>query len=909
MTDVEPRPAETGLDWAYAPAPESRAIVSLEERYGLYVGGEMVEPRSGEWFTTISPADEEPLAEVAQAGPEDVDAAVSAARDGFATWSELRPAERAKYLFRIARILQERSRELAVAESLDGGKPIKESRDVDLPLAAAHFFYHAGWADKLEYAFANRRPRPLGVAAQIIPWNFPLLMLAWKVAPALACGNSVVLKPAETTPLTALIFADVCRQAELPAGAVNIITGDGSTGAELVKHTGIDKVAFTGSTEVGKAIQRELAGRGVPHTLELGGKAANIVFDDCALDQAVEGIVNGIYFNQGHVCCAGSRLLVQESILEPLIGKLRARLATLRLGDPLDKNTDIGAINSRAQLDRIQELVASGEAEGAELFQPACELPERGFWFPPTVFTNVAQSFRIAQEEIFGPVLSVMTFRTPSEAVEKANNTAYGLSAGVWTREGLAHPLDDGAPPGRRRLGQHVQPVRPGVAVRRLQGVGLRPRGRPARPRGVHEVRRMSRLPVKKTYKLYIGGAFPRSESGRTFAVDGHNVALASRKDARDAVRAARAAFARWSGATAYNRGQVLYRLAEMMEARGGDLAAVCSGRDEVERSIDRVVWYAGWADKLAQALGGANAVAGPYFNFTVPEPTGVVATLAPDEPALEGLVSRVMPALVSGNVVVAVASEPGSLAAIELAEAAATSDMPGGALNILTGRKEELGPILAGHADVNAIDLTGANGDVAELERLAAGQRQADRARDACRREPVGDRAAGRDEDRLAPGRRLIQRGRGASTPSTTPNTRCPPISWTIVPRSVRRLGHAPDLASGCTRSATAMPGHRIAFSACAASTARPMPKPPSRLNATPKAAPLATWTARPEPFVAAVRRDEARDQPQLAMRPPGESADHRLGGDPCRRGDRPGGGCLKVTAHSANRRGAVLV
>ncbi|MGH3074394.1 MAG: aldehyde dehydrogenase family protein, partial [Gaiellales bacterium] len=436
MTDVEPRSGETGLDWAYAPAPESRAIVSLEERYGLYVGGEMVEPRSGEWFTTISPADEEPLAEVAQAGAEDVDAAVSAARDGFATWSELRPAERAKYLFRIARILQERSRELAVAESLDGGKPIKESRDVDLPLAAAHFFYHAGWADKLEYAFANRRPQPLGVAAQIIPWNFPLLMLAWKVAPALACGNSVVLKPAETTPLTALIFADVCRQAELPAGAVNIITGDGSTGAELVRHTGIDKVAFTGSTEVGKAIQRELAGRDVPHTLELGGKAANIVFDDCALDQAVEGIVNGIYFNQGHVCCAGSRLLVQESILEPLIGKLRARLATLRLGDPLDKNTDIGAINSRAQLDRIQELVASGEAEGAELFQPACELPERGFWFPPTVFTNVAQSFRIAQEEIFGPVLSVMTFRTPAEAVEKANNTAYGLSAGVWTEKG-----------------------------------------------------------------------------------------------------------------------------------------------------------------------------------------------------------------------------------------------------------------------------------------------------------------------------------------------------------------------------------------------------------------------------------------------------------------------------------------
>jgi aldehyde dehydrogenase (NAD+) len=435
MTDLEPR-TDGGLEWTYAPAPESRAIVSFEERYGLYVGGETVEPRSGEWFTSISPATEEPLAEVAQAGAEDVDLAVGAARAGFEIWSELRSSERAKYLFRIARILQERSRELAVAESLDGGKPIKESRDVDLPLAAAHFFYHAGWADKLEYAFPNRRPRPLGVAAQIIPWNFPLLMLAWKVAPALACGNSVVLKPAETTPLTALLFADVCRQAELPAGAVNIVTGDGSTGAELVRHTGIDKVAFTGSTEVGKAIQRELAGRGVPHTLELGGKAANIVFEDCALDQAVEGIVNGIYFNQGHVCCAGSRLLVQESIAEPLLGKLRNRLATLRLGDPLDKNTDIGAINSKAQLDRITELVESGEAEGAELYQPACELPERGYWFRPTVFTNVAQSFRIAQEEIFGPVLSVMTFRTPAEAVEKANNTAYGLSAGVWTEKG-----------------------------------------------------------------------------------------------------------------------------------------------------------------------------------------------------------------------------------------------------------------------------------------------------------------------------------------------------------------------------------------------------------------------------------------------------------------------------------------
>jgi aldehyde dehydrogenase (NAD+) len=427
-------PAPAG--WEYAPAPESREIVALERRYGLFIGGKEVAPRSRSWFTTVSPASEEPLAEVAQGGAKDVALAVAAARDAFRTWSRRKPAERAKVLFRIARILQERARELAVAESLDGGKPIKESRDVDLPLAAAHFFYYAGWADKLEYAFPGRRPRPLGVAAQIVPWNFPLLMLAWKVAPALACGNTVVLKPAETTPLTALLFGDVCRQAEVPPGVVNIVTGDGSTGAHLVRARDIDKVAFTGSTEVGKAIQRELAGRDIPLTLELGGKAANIVFDDAALDQAVEGIVNGIYFNQGHVCCAGSRLLVQESIHDPLVRKLKRRMATLRVGDPLDKNTDVGAINSGAQLERIAELVQSGIDEGAEVYQPPCRLPEKGWWFAPTVFTNVAQSHRIAREEIFGPVLSVLTFRTPDEAVEKANNTMYGLSAGVWTEKG-----------------------------------------------------------------------------------------------------------------------------------------------------------------------------------------------------------------------------------------------------------------------------------------------------------------------------------------------------------------------------------------------------------------------------------------------------------------------------------------
>ncbi len=439
MAQVEKRAGSlpATFEWEYAPAPEARDIVQIRERYGLFVGGEEVEPKTDQWFASVSPSTEETLFEVAQAGEADVALAVDAARDAFDNgWSALAPSERAKYLFRLARLIQERSRELAVAESLDGGKPIRESRDVDIPLAAAHFFYYAGWADKLEYAYPGRNPRPLGVAAQIIPWNFPLLMLAWKIAPALACGNTVVLKPAETTPLTAMLFADICRQAELPPGVVNLVTGDGATGAYLVQNEGIDKLAFTGSTEVGKLIMRELAGRDVKMTLELGGKAANIVFDDAALDQAVEGIVNGIYFNQGHVCCAGSRLLVQESIYEPLLEKLKRRLSTLRVGDPLDKNTDVGAINSKAQLDKISELVASGEAEGAEIYQPECRLPERGYWFVPTLFTNVAQSYRIAQEEIFGPVLSVLTFRTPEEAVEKANNTPYGLSAGVWTEKG-----------------------------------------------------------------------------------------------------------------------------------------------------------------------------------------------------------------------------------------------------------------------------------------------------------------------------------------------------------------------------------------------------------------------------------------------------------------------------------------
>ncbi len=425
------------MAFEYAPAPESRAVVDIKPSYGLFIDGEFGEPRDGGMFKTINPATEEVLAEIATAGPSDVDRAVAAARVAYEkVWGPMPGAIRAKYLYRLARIIAERARELAVLESIDNGKPIRESRDVDIPLVSAHFFYYAGWADKLGHAGFGADPRPLGVAAQVIPWNFPLLMLAWKIAPALACGNTVVLKPAETTPLTALLFAEICQQADLPPGVVNIVTGAGETGRTLVEHPGVDKVAFTGSTEVGRAIAKSVAGTPKRLTLELGGKAANIVFDDAPIDQAVEGIVNGIFFNQGHVCCAGSRLLVQESIADELLESLKRRMTQLRIGDPLDKNTDVGAINSAAQLARIRELSDAGEAEGADAWAAPCDLPEHGYWFRPTIFTGVSQAHRIAREEIFGPVLSVLTFRTPAEAIEKANNTPYGLSAGIWTEKG-----------------------------------------------------------------------------------------------------------------------------------------------------------------------------------------------------------------------------------------------------------------------------------------------------------------------------------------------------------------------------------------------------------------------------------------------------------------------------------------
>ena len=423
--------------WEYDPAPESTDHISVRKRYGLFINGEFVAPEKGRYFDTINPANEEKLSRVADASEADVDKAVRAAREAYrTTWGRLKPAERGKYIYRIARIMQERSREFSVIESLDGGKPIRESRDVDIPLAAAHFFYYAGWADKLEYAFPGRSAKPLGVAGQIIPWNFPLLMAAWKIAPALACGNTVVLKPAETTPLTALKLAEVIAEAGLPPGVVNIVTGAGKTGAALVQHPGIDKIAFTGSTNVGRIIQKALAGTNKKYTLELGGKAANIIFADAAIDQAVEGIVNAIFFNQGHVCCAGSRLLVQESVADEVIAKLKDRMETLIVGDPLDKNTDIGAINSMMQLEKIQSYLKIGKAEGAEMHQSSCRLPKRGYWCRPTIFTGVSQSNRVVQEEIFGPVLAIQTFRHHDEAVMKANNTPYGLSGGIWTDKG-----------------------------------------------------------------------------------------------------------------------------------------------------------------------------------------------------------------------------------------------------------------------------------------------------------------------------------------------------------------------------------------------------------------------------------------------------------------------------------------
>ena len=720
----------------YAPAPESRAIVDIKPSYGLFIDGEFVDG-TGKAFKTINPATEEVLAEVAEASDADVDAAVKAARRAYTrVWSRMSGAERAKYLYRIARIIQERGRELAVLESIDNGKPIKESRDVDIPVVAAHFFYYAGWADKLEHS--GYGSTPLGVAGQIIPWNFPLLMLAWKIAPALACGNTVVLKPAETTPLTALLFAEICQQADLPPGVVNIVTGAGDTGRAIVSHPDVDKVAFTGSTDVGKAIARAVAGTDKKVTLELGGKAANIVFDDAPLDQAIEGIVNGIFFNQGHVCCAGSRLLVQESVADEVMERLKRRMATLRVGDPLDKNTDVGAINSAEQLAKIRELSQVGEDEGAERWSRAVRPPgQRLLVRPDRLHRRLAGPPHRPRGDLRpGPVGADLPHALRGGR-EGQQHPLRPLGRRV-DRQGLADPVDGQPPPRRRGLGQHVQQVRPDLAVRRLQGVRLRPRGRPPRARGLPQGRGqlMSRIDVRKTYKLYIGGQFPRSESGRSYVVNDAkgrllaNAAQASRKDARDAVVAARAAFGGWSTKTAYNRAQVVYRIAEVLEGRREQFEAElraaegitpAKARSYVDAAIDRLVWYAGWADKITQVVGNANPVAGPYFNLSTPEPSGVIAVVAPRGPLL-GLVSVVAPLIVTGNTVVVIASEEHPLTAITLGEVMATSDLPGGVVNVLTGSVAEIAPWLASHMDVNGIDLTGVDdADLATSLEVAA--------------------------------------------------------------------------------------------------------------------------------------------------------------------------------------------
>ncbi len=782
----------------YGPAPEGAApaVQWLEEHdrsFGLFIGGEWVEPRSGERFETTNPADGRPLARIAQAGEEDVEAAVRAAREAFPAWSALSGHARARYLYALARRVQKHSRLFAVLETLDNGKPIRESRDVDIPLVARHFYHHAGWAQLRDREFPGQAP--LGVVGQIIPWNFPLLMLAWKVAPALAMGNTVVLKPAEYTSLTALLFAEVCREAGLPAGVVNVVTGDGRVGGAIVNHPDVDKIAFTGSTEVGRIIRTATAGSGKKLSLELGGKSPFIVFEDADLDGVVEGVVDAIWFNQGQVCCAGSRILAQEGIAGRLVEKLRARMETLRVGDPLDKAVDIGAIVAPVQLERIRELVALGEEEGATMWQPSWALqaergepswalraeggepsralraergkssgsfPEEGCFFPPTLFTDVAPAATIAQEEIFGPVVVLITFRTPAEAVELANNTRYGLAASLWT-ENVNLALDAapkikagtvwvnctnlfdaasgfggyresgfGREGGREGLWEYLKPRWEGTGDREDEtadrGVTV-PSSREGR-KGEREDHPLF-PPLDRTPKLYIGGAQARPDSGYSMSVEGAGgrrlgeVGLGNRKDVRNAVEAAHRAASAWAGATAHHRAQVLYFLAENLEARSAefearlrDLGSADAAR-EVELSVERLFTYAAWADKWDGAVHHT-----PFRNVTLamPEPIGVMGVICPTEAPLLGFVSTVFPPVAVGNVVVAVPSEGAPLAATDLYQVLDTSDVPGGVVNILTGRQDELAGVLAAHDDVDGIWYFGSAEGSGVVERLSAG-------------------------------------------------------------------------------------------------------------------------------------------------------------------------------------------
>jgi aldehyde dehydrogenase (NAD+) len=746
----------------YGPAPESAspALRWLEERNGttqLFIGGEWRDPAEGEYFDSDNPANHRTLARIAQGGQADVDAAVAAARAALDGWQALGGHGRARYMYALARHIQRQSRLFAVMESLDNGKPIRESRDIDIPLVARHFYHHAGWAQLMETELPGHEP--VGVIGQIIPWNFPLLMLAWKIAPALAMGNTVVLKPAEFTSLTALLFADVCRDAGLPPGVVNIVTGDGRTGAMIVNHPDVDKIAFTGSTEVGRIIRVATAGSGKKLSLELGGKSPFIVFDDADLDSVVEGVVDAIWFNQGQVCCAGSRILVQEGISERLIARLRERMETLRVGDPLDKAVDIGAIVAPVQLEQIRALVERGREEGATLWQPSWSCPTEGCFFPPTLLTDVAPSSTVAQVEIFGPVVALMTFRTPDEAVALANNTAYGLAASIWT-ENINLALDiaprvlagtvwvnctnvfDAASGfgGYRESGYGREGGREGLweYVKPRWEKKVAPAAQPARTRKRADEAANAPAPsaptlprIDRTAKLYVGGKQARPDSGYSLPVVGAGgrpvgeVGLGNRKDVRNAVEAAHKASG-WGKGTAHNRAQVIYYLAENLAARSDEFArrlASLSGDEagaarEVEASIRRLYTYGAWADKWDGAVHAT-----PHRNVTLAmnEAIGVIGIACPDEAPLLGFVSLVAPAIAMGNSVVVIPSERHPLAATDFYQVLDTSDVPGGVVNIVTGKRDELAETLAGHDDVDAMWYFGGAEGSTMVERLSA--------------------------------------------------------------------------------------------------------------------------------------------------------------------------------------------
>ncbi len=749
--------AEKFVSMEYGPAPEDpkESVAWLERhgrRFGLFIGGEWMSPAAGDYFDTLDPSTGDKLAAIAQGGATDVDAAVQAARAAAPKWQALTPHARARYLYALARLVQKHSRLLAVLETMDNGKPIRESRDIDIPLVARHFYHHAGWAQLFEQEFSGYEP--CGVVGQIIPWNFPLLMLAWKIAPALAAGNTVVLKPAEFTPLTALAFAELCREAGLPAGVVNIVTGDGSTGEALVKHPSVDKIAFTGSTEVGRAIRGATAASHKRLSLELGGKSPFIIFEDADLDSAVEGLVDGIWFNQGQVCCAGSRLLMQESIAETLTGKIRDRMSTLRVGPPLDKAIDIGAIVARVQLERIQSMVAQGIAEGATCWQPQMVLPTRGFYYPPTLLSNVHPTSIVAQQEIFGPVLAAMTFRTPREAVELANNTVYGLASCVWSESinvalhvaaqlkagvvwvNCANLFDAacgfggyresgyGREGGREGMLEYMEPSWFKHAPKLAPG-GM------AAPPPMEESTETSAPAIDRTVKLYVGGKQARPDSGYSMpvrAADGSllgEAALGNRKDIRNAVEAARKAEG-WGKAAAHNRAQVLYYCAENLAQRRIEIVQHLSkavgekqAAAEVELGIERIFSYAAWADKFDGAVHNP-----PFRNIAIAmnEAIGTVGVICPAEAPLLGFVSLVMPLLAVGNTVIAVPSEKYPLITGDLYQLFDTSDLPGGAINIVTGYALQLLKTIAEHDDVDAIWCCGDDTLVAAAKAMSTG-------------------------------------------------------------------------------------------------------------------------------------------------------------------------------------------